>query len=357
MIGMPLVLCACAVALASASPTPTPPRLRTSLYARAYQITVDGASSDAFGYLHAEYDLSRMGLSAGGSYQFSNDKLLESYVAYDHDRLHVKAGDQFFASPWADTHLVWGLKPTAFQGIDAQYSISGWVFEVADMLRFQSRNARTFSRTTLLTNASNQTGGFTYGRMSFASPHSPLAFNAYGYRIGDLADMAWFTARADFSKNGWAPYLRAQMGVEHDVGSSKIGLLNSSIEGMLVGANPLRNLNVEAAFDVSRGAWLSPYGDSYASDPLYTTPLLDGMIDRHRAGSSSYLDATYQANDKHASVLGFAGWYDGIRELDAVAIYRWKHSLARVGYAEEIQPLKASRHLFLQLEYSSTGRL
>ena len=356
MIGLPLALCACIVGLTAASPSP-PPRLRTSVYARAYQISMDGAHSDAFGYLHAEYDLSRSGLHVGGSYQFANDKLLESYVAYDRPGLHIEIGDQFFASPWVDTHLIWGLKPTAFQGIDARYNANAWTVEVADMMRFESRDAQSFSRTTLLTDAASPSSGFAYGRVSYAPKDSALSLNAYVYRMSDLLNMYWFTTRADLSKHGWSPYLKTQAGIEHNSGASELGSLNSSIEGVLFGADPLRNLNVEAAFDVNHGAWLSPYSDSYSSDPLYTTPLLDGMIDRHRAGSSSYLDATYAMNDKHTSLLGFAGWYDGVRELDLVGIYRWKRSLLRVGHVQEIQPLKSSRHLFVQLEYSSTGKI
>lgn len=353
---LPLVLGASLlVSIASPDPTPSPPRLHTSVYARANQITMNGAGSNSFAFGHADYDVTTNGWNAGASYQLANDKLLEAYLSYKRAGLSVRAGDQFFHSPWADTHLVWGLKPTAFQGIDAKYEVHGWTIEAADMTRFESRSASSFTRTTLLTGVTMPSNGFTYGRLSWDSQGVPLSLNGYVYRMSDLELMTWFTARATLNPRGWSPYVRTQAGSMKNIGRSYLGPLRSSVQGALFGADPIRNLNVEAGFDVNHGAWMSPYTDGYTSDPLYTSPLLDGMVDRHAAGSSSILDATYASNDNRLKLLAFDAWYDGAREVDGVLFYRWNRIFLRSGLGQEFQRSATSRHLFVQLEYSSEG--
>jgi hypothetical protein len=248
------------------------------------------------------------------------------------------------------------LKPTAFQGADAKYVAGDWTFEAADMTRFESRDAQSFTRTTLLTNATMPSNGFTYARVSYAPSNGPYSANAYLYRMSDLETMSWFAGKVTLNPRGWAPYIKTQGGMMNNLGASYLGTLHSAAGGALIGANPLRNFNLEGGFDVNRGAWMSPYTDGYTSDPLYADPLLDGMVDRHAAGRSSILDATYTSNDQRFSFLAFDAWYDGAREIDAVVFYRWNRVFLRSGLAQELQPSGSSRHLFLQLEYSSEGK-
>lgn len=351
-----IVAAAMMLSIATPDPTPPPPRWRTSVYARANQITMDGAGNNSFAFAHVDYDVVPQHLNAGATYQISTSKLLEGYLAYGRRGFSVKVGDQFFHSPWADTHLIWGLKPTAFQGVDAKYVAGDWTFEAADMTRFESRDAQSFTRTTLLTNASAKSNGFVYARASYGPANRPYSANAYVYRMSDLDTLAWFTGKATLNSRGWAPYVAAQGGFENNLGASYLGAVHSAVGGAQIGAYVVRNLDVEAAFDVNRGAWLSPYTDGYTSDPWYTSPLLDGMVDRHAAGSSSILDATYTSNDKRFSVLAFDAWYDGVREIDTVVFYRWSKVFLRSGLAQELKPNGNSRHLFLQLEYSSEGK-
>src|SRR5580700_5953314 len=117
-----------AILVTALSPSPSPtPRLHTWVYARAYDARYNNQTDEnAIVILHAGYDLGA-GISAGATYQFSDpnalaglsdlNQLPEAYLAYKSENVSVKAGDQYFNSPWADTHFKLGLAPTAFQGV------------------------------------------------------------------------------------------------------------------------------------------------------------------------------------------------------------------------------------------------
>jgi hypothetical protein len=77
------------------------------------------------------------------------------------------------------------------------------------------------------------------------------------------------------------------------------------------------------------GGWASPYTDSYATDPLFTTSLTQGMIDRRSPGTSFKLQATFTSlNHRLVSYVSQA-WYDynnagyaqGTQETDFDALY------------------------------------
>jgi hypothetical protein len=386
---MPL-LCAVLVAALAPSPSPTP-RLQTWMYARAYDARYLQASTlpggdqpnqtdeNAFAIVHADYALGG-GFSAGGTYSFSDpnalagvsdlNQLQESYLAFKRDNVAVKAGNQYFNSPWADTHFKLGLAPTAFQGVDARYTSDGWTFEAADMTRFMSRTSSAFTRTNLLTAVSGgvNTSGFIYGRITYAPPNANAALSAYAYNMDDMAAFVWLSGFVSLSPHGWQPFLGVQGGAETNAGASYLGIVRSSIGGLIVGATPSRNLTFSAAFDaipwrrtalvlpngascnsagyflplgvgqcgnnangtkeLYYGGWASPYSDGYATDPMYTSPLLEGPVDRRSPGTSQALIGVYTSANRRLTFTESYYWFDYSNPLATQATTEWDNVLA-----------------------------
>jgi hypothetical protein len=182
----------------SPSPSPSPQGLSFRGSFRAYDFTRQNASKGIGGAgqvnqqsielglaLHADYTFAKW-FSVGGTYElaqptngcgdpsahlsppcgrvkapalnpddtlpgFDLRTLYEAYVQYKDPHLMVKAGNQVFNTPWtspSDTRI----KPTAFQGVDVNYTLSPvWSVGASDMIRFEGRVNSTFERNTLLT--------------------------------------------------------------------------------------------------------------------------------------------------------------------------------------------------------------
>jgi len=77
------------------------------------------------------------------------------------------------------------------------------------------------------------------------------------------------------------------------------------------------------------GGLASPYTDSYATDPLFTTSLTQGMADRRSPGNAFKLQATFTSDDKRFVSYISQAWYDyatpaiyqGTKETDFDALY------------------------------------
>ncbi len=393
------------VALVSPSPSPTP-RLHTWLYTRAYDARYLQASAlpggnqpndtdeNAMAIVHAGYDLGA-GFQAGATYAYSDpnalsgisdlNQLQESYLAYRSGTLSAKAGNQYFNSPWADTHFKLGLAPTAFQGVDAIYTRNAWTVEAADMTRFMSRTSGGFTRTNLLTPVAEgiNTGGFTYGHVTYAPPDAGYSISGYAYNVNDMVAFAWLSGFATLSQHGWRPFIGAQGGIEGNAGASYLGLVRSSIAGVIIGANPTRNVTISAAFDeipwrrasialpngtscnsagpaptyqitngnatlpyflpqgvaqcannandtttIYYGGWASPYSDSYSTDPMYTGPLLEGPVDRRSPGNSQALIGLYTSANGQFTFTESYYWFDYSNPLATQATTEWDNVLA-----------------------------
>lgn len=298
--------------------------------------------------------------------QNSLSKLLESYVTFEQRNVLVRAGNQMFGSPWADAHNVSGLPPSSFQGIVGSYARNAWSFDAAVMDRFEDSAATSFSRTTLLTSLTPgaTTSGFMHLHAGYASKDGRSIANAYVYGLSGLGTMAWFAGTRVLSSRGWAPQLDVQAGVEHGSSQSYTGKVQSEITGAQLSAMPIRNIKASVAFDavpwrtdtirlsagvscnssgsqptfalstpsargyyflpsgaaqcrttgtrttVYYGGWASPYSDSHASDPLYTTGAAEGLVDRRSPGSSGNATLTYYGDQGRLKLTSSYSWFN-----------------------------------------------
>jgi hypothetical protein len=90
--------------------------------------------------------------------------------------------------------------------------------------------------------------------------------------------------------------------------------------------------NGNGTANVYYGGWASPYTDSYATDPLFTTSLTQGMVDRRSPGTSYKLQLTFTSDDRRFVSYVSQAWYDynngayanGTYETDFDALYYFR---------------------------------
>jgi len=337
---------------------------------------------------------------------FQMSTLYETYVQYKDPALSnslnpqgllAKVGDQVISTPWA-----WGvdtrLKPVSFRGADAAYTFDkNWSVEVMDMDRAEFRAESDFSDFTLLTGTkiasanyggapSNlvvtpytaiDTNGFTYGRVSYASP--TFTTNLHFYDFLDIATAFWLDGKYQLS--GYLkPAFSFQLGSEHDSGRAVLGKIDSQIYGVQAQISPTKFLDFLAGVDVQPGkqdlvtlpstvtcsssnaisaktpfmyflpaggtpqcrnvangqtivyygGWASPYTSGYVGDPLFSTTLTTSMVDRASPGQALQLQLIGYALKRQLRLQARQGWYvfgdvqAGVaptREFDADAWY------------------------------------
>ncbi len=202
------------------------------------------------------------------------------------------------------------------------------------------------------------TAGFEYAHFGFSAGN--LSANLHYYGFVDLADALWFDTKYTWA-NPRKPFIAIQAGSENDSGRAVIGKIRSQVFGVQAGITPLRNLDLTVSYDVAPqrsdtltlpagvicgsnnqiktsagvtfpyflpaggttncltnsdgsatvyyGGWASPYTDSYATDPLFTTSISQGMADRRSPGSAWKVSATWQTTDKRFKFIASRAYY------------------------------------------------
>jgi hypothetical protein len=310
---------------------------------------------------------------------FALSTFYEAYLQYKDARLYGKVGDQVINTPWANASDT-RLKPMAFEGADVSYAFPNhFSVDVMDMIMFESRTNSTFNNNTLLTSTNLgylgtppnifvptpgftiPTPGFQYARIGYAHPAGSFTSNLYDYHFSEIANFAWFDAKYTFVHERTAPWVAVQGGIEHDVGGSVLGNINSKVVGAQIGAVVAKHFTLAMSYNfVPRrtetlpippgstcstkflvttqpgftvpfflpvnapqcvnngngtatyffGGIASPYTDSFATDPLFTTSLTQGMADRRAPGDGFKIAVTYTSPNKRLIVYATRAYYN-----------------------------------------------
>jgi Copper amine oxidase N-terminal domain len=204
------------------------------------------------------------------------------------------------------------------------------------------------------------TNGFSYGKLGYANPSGAgFAADGYFYNVSDLVNMWWGDGKYTFPGK-LAPYVALQGGTESNAGQSYVGKVDSQVFGAQLGLNVTRNLQFAAGYDqipwhtdtvnlptgvtcsnsnyqisakatlayflpvnaaqcytnangltrIEYGGWASPYTDNYDSDPLFTTSVSQGMVDRRAAGTSYKVGLTYTSTNQKFIFIATDAWYN-----------------------------------------------
>ncbi len=204
------------------------------------------------------------------------------------------------------------------------------------------------------------TDGFAFGKVGYSSP-SGFSADGYFYGVNNIVTMWWGDGKYTFNQSSWAPFIALQGGTEVNSGLSYIGKVNSQLIGVQIGANVTKNIQITGAFDsipwkndtvflpknvtcsnannqisakgatlayflplnaaqcftnpngttqVYYGGWASPYTDNYATDPIFTTSISQGMTDRRAPGTSEKVAIIFTSTNKRWVFLASDAWYN-----------------------------------------------
>jgi hypothetical protein len=255
------------------------------------------------------------------------------------------------------------------------------------------------------------TPGFTYGRLGYTTPN--LTANFHLYQIYNIASIGWVDAKYTDPNSHLHPFVQFQGGLESSAGTQVAGKINSSLAGLQGGFNVMQNVVLQGAVDyvptrttslvlptgfscnetnhtiatktankeqglnyllpnggtpdcntaadgvttLTYGGWASPYSDGYATDPIFTTSLTQGMTDRRSPGTSYMVKLVATSADKHLVTYLSQAFYDynqsffaaGTNEFNFDATYYfnkpvganqyYKGFILRYRYGDRVQPI------------------
>jgi hypothetical protein len=336
-----------------------------------FHAVVGGFAGDPFGLNGAQPAFNKAG--PGGSNGIDNSLPGWSYstlgiinLRYDDTHLKAVVGDQLYDSPWANPSDS-RMKPALFQGISAKYAFDRH-FDVglARMIAFQSRIDSDFTRYTLLPNTLGSTENTavafdpiqTAGLLAAdATYHNgPYSFaSLWDYSFYNIANLGYAEVGGSLDPtSSLHPTLSGQYVTETQAGAALEGKIQNSTFGAKLAADVGPNVNLSFGFDsapwryydftaasekaataavakvifepgvgnnlvvplynnvyrVAYGGIASPYTDSYATDPLYTSSLTQGAVDARSAGTSYKVAMTFTSDNKRVKVILSEAYYD-----------------------------------------------
>jgi hypothetical protein len=247
------------------------------------------------------------------------------------------------------------ITPASYPGIDSTFKLSNSLsFSLTRVIKFEQRNSSAFEPNTLLTAAYPGTAldhfhPFTPGALRIGlnfHPSDRLAVAAENDEFYNIANLAYAEGKYGLDPFAVAnPYVAVQFVAENSLGTNQIGIVRNHTLGANVARNvlfavsgdfsPPEYANVVAAtaakaeagyfvgsggtgdavrigpdlFRVAYGGLASPYTDSLATDPLYTTQITQGLADRRSAGNSYKTAFIYTSPTKQLKLIASEGWY------------------------------------------------
>jgi hypothetical protein len=201
--------------------------------------------------------------------------------------------------------------------------------------------------------------GFGYGRVAYKEKDWNVSGSLYAF--DQIANALWFDGSYTASDVWSKPVFSFQAGNETSTGTALAGKINSQVFGVQGAITPWNNVQFNVGFDyipmksdtitlpagvscgtndelkgtiqyflpaggtpncttatpgvvgapatVYYGGWASPYTDSYATDPLFTTSISQGAVDRRSTGPSVKVGGTFYTDAKQVRLIVSHAWY------------------------------------------------
>ncbi|MBS0350006.1 MAG: OprD family outer membrane porin [Proteobacteria bacterium] len=242
----------------------------------------------------------------------------QAYIQYTRAPFFIRAGDQIITTPWiapGDSRII----PASYRAVYATWApLPDLIFTGLRVFEFKSRVADDFSKTNLY-NPENL--GTPIAKLDDQTNQGAWAVGG-SYHWRNLNSQLWFYQFLDYGKliydenqlvipvnPAFSPLLGAQAFNESGDGDNVLaqvssGKANSAGYGLL-GGFVLYNAKVTLGFNqilTSSGAFkngdvVSPYTTGYADDPLFTTSMIAGLIEKS-AGKAYKITGSYAALQK-----------------------------------------------------------
>lgn len=244
----------------------------------------------------------------------SVNALGQAYVQYRGHRALVRLGNQLLATPWAGASDSRVLPATYQAAFGALTPVPGLRLQLLRILRYKSRTAAGYFRDNNYYPPAWQ-GDAAYGGLGNLPADAPGTAGTLAaggdYRTGELKATAWyydfygfghlFYAQVDGALSGRGtirPFAGLQVVREWNqpnvfarTGTRLFGEPGTTVSNLTLGASlgvRIGGASLAAAYDRLRaegagafggGALVSPYTASFATDPLYTSSMIRGMVE------------------------------------------------------------------------------
>lgn len=244
----------------------------------------------------------------------SINSLGQVFLQYSGHGLLVRVGNQLVTTPWAnpsDARMI----PSTYQAAYAAFTpVTGLTFEALRILRYKGRTADGFFKDDNYYPAT-WNGDADYGGASNLPATAPATNGtaAFGidYAVDGLKSTAWYYDFYDLARMLYAqadetlplaspvkPFAGAQVvrewgssNIFADTGTRFYGSPGTSVDNLTLGgivglkaygasvSVSYDRLESEGATALGGGVLISPYTASYATDPLYTSSMIRGMVE------------------------------------------------------------------------------
>jgi hypothetical protein len=246
----------------------------------------------------------------------------QAFLQYQNKILLGRIGDQAIDTPWlnqADSRMI----PAAYQGIYATLNpIPDLTFTGMRITRFKTRIASRFTQTNLYNPVNLSTPVVALGNktdigvLTFGAhlQHGGLSASLWEYKFYNFSNLAYGDIGYKWDNKSWIkPVVGAQAGTQWGDGNNVLqsvgaGSPYGSVFGALIGAE-IADGKISLAYNLlpkrtsayHNGDIISPYTSGYESDPLYTTEMIAGLIEK-AAGSAIKLKLQYDLFQKQVQL-------------------------------------------------------
>jgi hypothetical protein len=238
----------------------------------------------------------------------------QSFGEYRSPYLLMRIGNQLVTTPWlndADSRMI----PATYQGLYGVVTpMTGLDVFGMRMISYKSRTADHFTKTNLYdalnintTSVAVLNNKTDIGTLAFGASYKMHTVNikAWVYHFYDYANLAWLDMHYKLVTNSrLKPLFGLQLGHEWNDGSeilnsAGLGSTRADILGALLGLE-IEHGGIMLAGNVlprygkayRNGDVVSPYTSGYISDPLYTTSMIQGLVEK-AAGTAVKVTAHY----------------------------------------------------------------
>lgn len=254
----------------------------------------------------------------------------QAFLQYQNKHLLVRGGDQLITTPWlneADTRMI----PAAYEGVYSDLSpINNLDFIVMRITAFKSRINDGFSQTNLY-NLSNESipilalGDKTNpGVLAGATKYKTDNFTvqAWDYQFYRFAELAYTDAKYVFPIDSRVRPLIGMQGAQEWAGGNNIlerlgqGKVRATVFGVLTGVK-VGDSQITFGYDnipqrrggFNNGDFVSPYTSGYTADPLYTTSMVIGLIERTAGSAFKFTNELFFLNKQIRFLTSYAKYH------------------------------------------------
>ncbi len=255
----------------------------------------------------------------------------QAFAQFKNDNLLIRAGNQLIDTPWlgpSDSRMI----PATYQGLFSTYAINDyWTLTALRTIGFKSRTNNSFASVNLYN--PEIIGGTPIPALGKTTDNGALAF-ASTVKIKDLNSEIWYYQFYDFARmlynnNTYTlktstifnPVFGLQLLRENSTGNNLIQQTtgkgpDASAFGALAG---VENNYIRATVAYNKifaednafhnGDIVSPYTTGYATDPLYTTQMLAGLIEKAPGDAVKFALTFFAFNHQLNITPSFAKYY------------------------------------------------